>query len=440
MNELNRSGPRNISWVEAIAALLVLTIWSAVFLAAVAVVLMYVRSETQMAVVAYTPVSRVVVLATETPVPAGTPEFRTMQAMPAASPSAALDIGLAEPGLTRTSPAETPAAWSTTWPQVPTPTFTRVIPAPATAEQSGVPTPTPTLTPTFTRVIPAPATVEQGGDPTPTPTLTPTFTPMPTYTVVPTFVYPAQVAMAADGGLVHFVSAGETLSGIAKLYGTTVESLVKTNQIDDPARLTVGQKLTIPERKESMAPTAAPPSAAGSVLNSPTRPVAPPASPVDLSVPPPPAGDPPTRLVIPKINVDTPVIEVSWRIIEENGRRYSEWDVADNVAGWHHGSAYPGNVGNTVISGHHNIKGEVFRNLVDLEAGDAVYLYVGDQVYPYIVTEKHILREKGMPDEVRIQNARWIARTTDQRVTLVTCWPYTNNTHRVIVVARPAWK
>jgi sortase A len=414
MNELNRSRPRNISWVEAIAALLVLTIWSAVFLAAVAVVLMYVRSETQMAVVAYTPVSRVAILATETPVPAGTPEFRTMQAMPAVSPSAAPDIGLAEPGLTRTSPAETPAALSTTWPQVPTPTFTRVIPATATAEQ--------------------------GGAPTPTPTLTPTFTPMPTYTVVPTFVYPAQVAMAADGGLVHFVSAGETLSGIAKLYGTTVESLVKTNQIDDPARLTVGQKLTIPERKGSVAPTAAPPSAAGPVLNSPAKPAAPPASPVDLSVPPPPAGDPPTRLVIPKINVDTPVIEVSWRIVEETGRRYSEWDVADNVAGWHHGSAFPGNVGNTVISGHHNIKGEVFRNLVDLEAGDAVYLYVGDQVYPYIVTEKHILREKGMPDEVRIQNARWIARTTDQRVTLVTCWPYTNNTHRVIVVARPAWK
>lgn len=415
MNELNRSRPRNISLVEAIAALLVLTIWSAVFLAAVTVVLMYVRSETQVAVVAGTPISRVAIIAAETPAPAGASELQASPALPAAASTAATpDIRPSAPEPTHAWPAEEPSPSSVSWPQVPTPTFTRVVPPAATPDQDN-----------FT---------------IPTPTLTPTFTPMPTYTIIPTFVYPAQVAMAADGGLVHFVSAGETLSGIAKLYGTTVENLIRTNQIEDPTHISVGQKLTIPERKPGVVAQATPLPRLEPVTNSASQPAQPPPPPADISVPPPPAGDPPTRLVIPKINVDTPVIEVNWRIIEENGRRYSEWDVADNVAGWHHGSAFPGNVGNTVISGHHNIKGEVFRNLVDLEAGDAVYLYVGEQVYPYIVTEKHILREKGMPDEVRIQNARWIARTTDQRVTLVTCWPYTNNTHRVIVVARPAWK
>ena len=67
-------------------------------------------------------------------------------------------------------------------------------------------------------------------------------------------------------------------------------------------------------------------------------------------------------------------------------------------------------------------------------------MYVNQQRYPYVVKEKHILKEKGMPDEVRNANARWIAKTTDERLTLVTCWPYSNNTHRVIVVARPMWK
>jgi len=38
---------------------------------------------------------------------------------------------------------------------------------------------------------------------------------------------------------------------------------------------------------------------------------------------------------------------------------------------------------------------------------------------------------------VRQENARWIAPTDDERLTLVTCWPYTNNTHRVVVVAKP---
>jgi sortase A len=39
--------------------------------------------------------------------------------------------------------------------------------------------------------------------------------------------------------------------------------------------------------------------------------------------------------------------------------------------------------------------------------------------------------------EVRIANAKWIQPTSDERLTLVTCWPYTNNTHRLIIVARP---
>jgi LPXTG-site transpeptidase (sortase) family protein len=38
---------------------------------------------------------------------------------------------------------------------------------------------------------------------------------------------------------------------------------------------------------------------------------------------------------------------------------------------------------------------------------------------------------------VRQANARWIGPFNDERLTLVTCWPYTNNTHRVIVVAKP---
>jgi sortase A len=159
-----------------------------------------------------------------------------------------------------------------------------------------------------------------------------------------------------------------------------------------------------------------------------------------LMAPPPPAGDPPTRIVIPKIGLDSKIITVGWRVVQENGHSVSVWDVADFAAGWNRGSAFPGNVGNTVISGHHNIKGEVFRYVVDLEVGDEVDLFVATQRYPYRVTEKHILREKGMPDEVRTANARWIAQTTDQRLTLVTCWPFTNNTHRLIVVAKPMWK
>jgi sortase A len=153
--------------------------------------------------------------------------------------------------------------------------------------------------------------------------------------------------------------------------------------------------------------------------------------------PPPPAASGPTRVVIESVGIDTPVVPVGWSIVEQNGRQFSVWDVADFAAGWHNTSAAPGQVGNTVLSGHHNIKGEVFRYLVDVQEGAAIDIYVGDTVYGYYVEQKLIVKEKGEPLDVRRQNAAWIAPTNDVRLTLVTCWPYTNNTHRVIVVARP---
>jgi len=146
---------------------------------------------------------------------------------------------------------------------------------------------------------------------------------------------------------------------------------------------------------------------------------------------------PPDRVVIPAIHLDSPVVPIGWHVVEENAQRYSVWEVADNVVGWHKTSSYPGQKGNMVLNGHHNIKGEVFRYLIDLEIGDQVTVYAQGRVYTYAVTEKRILKEKGEPPEVRLDNARWIAPTPDERLTMVTCWPYSSNTHRLVVVAKP---
>ena len=48
-----------------------------------------------------------------------------------------------------------------------------------------------------------------------------------------------------------------------------------------------------------------------------------------------------------------------------------------------------------------------------------------------------ILEERDQSLDVRIENAQWIEQTDDERLTLVTCWPYTDNSHRLIVVAHP---
>jgi len=147
----------------------------------------------------------------------------------------------------------------------------------------------------------------------------------------------------------------------------------------------------------------------------------------------------PTRIVIPAIGLDADVVEVNLEQVKaDDGESYYQWQVPTGyMAGWHSNSARLGTVGNTVLNGHHNIYGEVFRSLVDLEAGDEITIYDKNRAYNYHVTDKEILPERGEPLEVRLENAKWIEPTADERITLITCWPYTNNTHRLVIVAQP---
>lgn len=50
----------------------------------------------------------------------------------------------------------------------------------------------------------------------------------------------------SPGGRVHVVAPGETLSGIAARYATSIAALVQHNAIRDPNRVRIGTRLTIP--------------------------------------------------------------------------------------------------------------------------------------------------------------------------------------------------
>lgn len=162
-------------------------------------------------------------------------------------------------------------------------------------------------------------------------------------------------------------------------------------------------------------------------------------SPTPTIVPPTPAipraEGPPSELVIASINLRAPVVAVGWREAEPDGE--ATWDDPGSAAGWLQSSALPGEGSNVVLAGHHNIRGEVFRYLVDVAPGDEVLLTAGNTTYRYIVRERFIIPEGHAPVEQREQNALWIAPTIDERLTLVTCWPYRDNTHRLIVIAAP---
>lgn len=152
----------------------------------------------------------------------------------------------------------------------------------------------------------------------------------------------------------------------------------------------------------------------------------------------PPLQGEPNRLVIPAIDLDTPIVDVGWEVVERGEQRTTEWQTADNAAGRHVNSARPGEQGNVVLSGHHNTKGEVFRRISqqELAIGDMIYLYDAQgRRFSYQVTEiTDPLPEVGATEAQRLANASYIQPTSDARVTLVTCWPYWTNTHRIVVV------
>ncbi len=235
---------------------------------------------------------------------------------------------------------------------------------------------------------------------------------------------------------------------VVKLPGATVSpgELPRLARASEPA-VPAGGAPAVRAVRASPTPTSTPAPAP-----SPTRaPFIPLRSPVDAdsSAPPAPtpivtpgafppaATSPPDRILIPSIGVDDPVVTVGFSLVQEGPYLVKVYEVAEYAAGWHRDSALPGAVGNTVIAGHNNTKGEVFRDLYKLEPGDMVYISADGRWYPFRVAQKLLLREVGVPPEQQFENARWIEPTDDVRLTLVSCWPYATNTHRVIVVAVP---
>ena len=146
----------------------------------------------------------------------------------------------------------------------------------------------------------------------------------------------------------------------------------------------------------------------------------------------------PQRIVIPAIALDAPVSSIGLAPLEIDGETYYQWQVPNEYrAGWHNTSARLGEIGNTVLNGHHNINGEVFRDLIDLEVGDEITIFDNETPYIYAISEIELLPERDQPLEVRQENAQWILPTEDERLTIITCYPYTDNTHRLVVVAEP---
>ncbi|MCC7354576.1 MAG: sortase, partial [Anaerolineae bacterium] len=213
-----------------------------------------------------------------------------------------------------------------------------------------------------------------------------------------------------------------------------------------PAQETVGPPAELPNpgAEEIVEPTPTP-----IITVAPTAaPVAPPTVPLPTPTrapsPPPVSSSLPVRLIMPWLNLDVPVVEMFWKVVDTPNGRRSEWIVPDNAGGHHTNSANPGEAGNVVISGHNNIKGQVFKPISvafdpkqpDKFLGERVRLVAADgRTFNYTVKTVHFFLEKGATLAERQENGRVMSPTSEPMLTIITCWPPQSNTHRIVIQA-----
>ncbi|NMC54181.1 MAG: sortase [Chloroflexi bacterium] len=119
------------------------------------------------------------------------------------------------------------------------------------------------------------------------------------------------------------------------------------------------------------------------------------------------------------------------------GWEAAEWQSPDALVGWASNSALPDEqTGNVILYGHNNIHSSVFRDLAKLKSGDRIQLQTGEATWTYQVDSVKILSAQNEQEESEAYAAHF-KQTYAPRLTLISCWPPTNNTHRVIVVSYP---
>ena len=141
------------------------------------------------------------------------------------------------------------------------------------------------------------------------------------------------------------------------------------------------------------------------------------------------AVSPDPRLIIPKINVDVPIhfgISLS-EVMSAMNNGVAHYRIAG-------ASSYPGEIGNTVITGHSagdiyssNPYKYIFSGLERLEDGDLIYINYNSVRYTYRVVKKEVVD----PSNV----AALVVNTDKPLLTLVTCTPLGTSRYRLLVTA-----
>jgi sortase A len=203
---------------------------------------------------------------------------------------------------------------------------------------------------------------------------------------------------------------------VAAIGLAVVFAIAAVNHADDSASASAA-------RGHTQTPTA-------QAFASPTPPPSPTDTPTRVPTPTPSAV--PTRLVIPSIDVDAPVVELGQE--EQDG--VLVWETADHAVGHYVGTAMPGQKGNIFLAGHirHPTEGNVFARLPEIpelmDSGVRVTatLYTADGPQDYVAVRAYV---------VEATRTDVMAPTSDEILTLMTCVPDWVFDHRLIIICRP---
>jgi LPXTG-site transpeptidase (sortase) family protein len=133
-----------------------------------------------------------------------------------------------------------------------------------------------------------------------------------------------------------------------------------------------------------------------------------------------------TRLVIPKLEVDAPIMLAP---IENQ-----TWNVShlEQAVGHLEGTASPGSSSNIVLAGHVTLAAGVygpFAGLAQLETGDELIVYQGDQLFRYVVDGYQVVERTNVEVTYPSQTGQ---------ITLITCnnWNRESNRYEQRIVVK----
>ena len=129
-------------------------------------------------------------------------------------------------------------------------------------------------------------------------------------------------------------------------------------------------------------------------------------------------GDGIARIITSRIGLDAIVVELSGLDDSDNLKR---------GPGHIPGTAYPGQAGNMVISGHRTTYGAPFRHIEQLLAGDEILLMTADNRYSYEVYDQRIVE----PSDLTV-----LEQGGESKLTLTACHPWYSAAQRIVVISR----